>query len=253
MSSGVLLFSRYAYPPNVLGYCGPDHAHQLLEQVSLGTADGELRRLARGFEGAWPYLELIAAASGIADPLDERVVEAYWVGNSLLDRVGPALMGASMEDRFKDRAGRSWGRLADAIPAGAVPHHSFHVFAVYPWLGLLREGRLDEPMRVLQGCRIRWGRVESIAGDSAVVASKPLEWDGRALRLGAPRLETVRTGSAGLGLVGDLAVGDWVSLHWDWACERLTPRRLSSLRRYTARQIAMINSLPVPAPAAVLS
>jgi hypothetical protein len=253
MSRGVLLFGRYAYPPNVLGYCGPDHAHQLLEQVSAKAADVELRRLARGFEGAWPYLELIAAAAGIQDPLDERVVEAYWVGNSLLDRVGPRLMGASMEERFKDRTGRSWGRLADAIPLGAVPHHSFHVFAVYPWLGLLREGKFDEPMRVLQNCRIRWGKVRSVNGDSAVVMSEPLVWDGRVLLLDEPRAETVRVGADGLGLAGTLVPGDWCSMHWDWVCERLTPRRLTALTSFTKRQIAMINSLPVPAPAAVLA
>ncbi len=249
---GVILFGRYAYPPNELGYCGPDHARELLEMVSEG-GDIELRRLARGFEGAWPYLELIAAASGIRDPLDERVVEAYWVGNSLLDRVGPRLMGVSIEERFKDRAGRSWDRLVEAVPAGAVPHHSFHVFAVYPWLGLLREGRLDEPMHVLQNCRIRWGRVVSVEGETAVITSEPLEWDGRALRLGEPRLETARVGSDGLGLVGSLAPGDWCSLHWDWVCERLTPRRLAALKAVTTRQVEMINGLPVPAPAAVLS
>lgn len=252
MPSGVLLFSRYAYPPNELGYCGPDHARELLEAVS-GGSQAELRHLARGFEGAWPYLELIAAASGIRDPLDERVVEAYWVGNSLLDRVGPHLMGASLEERFKDRAGRSWDRLADAVPAGAVPHHSFHVFAVYPWLGLLREGRLDEPLRVLQNCRIRWGRVVSVEGETAVVESEPLMWDGRALVLGAPRPETARVGTGGLGLAGAIAPGDWCSLHWDWICERLTPTRLRSLKAFTSRQIQMINALPVPAPAAVLS
>ncbi|MCJ7827187.1 MAG: DUF6390 family protein, partial [Demequinaceae bacterium] len=208
MSNGVLLFSRYAYPPNELGYCGPDHARELLEMVSGGVgaesdgADVELRRLARGFEGAWPYLELIAAASDIRDPLDERVVEAYWVGNSLLDRVGPRLMGASLEERFKDRVGRSWDRLVDAVPAGAVPHHSFHVFAVYPWLGLLREGSLDEPLTVLQNCRIRWGRVVSVQGETAIVSSKPLVWDGRSLLLGEPRLETARVGAHGLGLAG---------------------------------------------------
>jgi hypothetical protein len=253
MSSGVLLFSKYAYPPNALGYCGPDHAHQLLEQASCGAGDGELRVLARGFDGAWPYLELIAATAGIQDPLDERVVEAYWVGNSLLDRVGPALMGASMQHRFKARAGRSWEQLADAIPAGAVPHHSFHVLGVYPWLGLLREGRFDEPMRVLQGCRIRWGRIEALDGETAIVRSEPLQWDGRELSLGTPTLETVRVFSGGLGLAGDLAVGNWCSLHWDWVCERLSPRRLASLKHYTMRQVSMINALPVPAPAAVLS
>ena len=104
--SGALRFAAYAYPPNALGYCGPDASHQLLEQVAAGVDDPDLRRLARGFEGAWPYLELIAGANGIRDPLDPRVVEAYWVGNGLLDRVGPRLLGDSLEDRFRGRAGR---------------------------------------------------------------------------------------------------------------------------------------------------
>ena len=44
--------------------------------------DRGLRDLAAGFEGAYPYLELIAAANGIEDPLDTRVVDAYWIGNT---------------------------------------------------------------------------------------------------------------------------------------------------------------------------
>ena len=46
-----------------------------------GTDDRGLRALAQQFAGAWPYLELIAPATGLADPLDRRVVEAYWVGS----------------------------------------------------------------------------------------------------------------------------------------------------------------------------
>lgn len=253
MCSGVLMFSRYAYPPNELGYCGPDHAGQLLEQVSVGAADVELRTLARGFEGAWPYLELIATANSIADPLDERVVEAYWIGNSCLDAVGQRLMGRSLEERFKDRAGGSWERLTDTIPVGAQPHHSFHVFNVYPWVGLLREGRLDEPMRVLQGCRIRWGRIESVTGETALVMSRPLEFERGKLGLGPERIETARLGARGLGLTHDIRPGDWCSLHWDWVCEKLSPRRLAALRTYTARQLAVVNSVSVAGPTAVLS
>ena len=129
---GALLFARYAYPPNAMGYCGPDAAAELLERAAGGTRGAEdgLRRLARGFEGAWPYLELIAAANQIRDPLDRRVVEAYWIGNALLDRVPAAMTAASLEDRFRHRAGeRSWERLVAAVP-GAQPHHSFHVFGV---------------------------------------------------------------------------------------------------------------------------
>jgi len=250
--SGPLLFARYAYPPNELGYCGPDASRQLLEQASGGSDDGDLRHLARGFAGAWPYLELIAAANGIGDPLDVRVVEAYWLGNALLDGVPTTMTGRSLEDRFRGRAGRSWSRLADAIP-GAQPHHSFHVFGVYPWLGLLREGRLDEPLHVLDRCRIRWGQVVDVVGDRAVVRCRPLEWDGRVLREGAPRVEQVVTAVDGLGLAGPLVPGDWCSLHWDWVCERLDRRRLAALRSRSRRQLAVVNAVPFSAPASVLA
>ncbi len=251
--SGALRFAAYAYPPNALGYCGPDASHQLLEQVAAGVDDPDLRHLARGFEGAWPYLELIAAANRIGDPLDPRVVEAYWVGNELLDRVGPRLMGDSLESRFRARAGRSWSRMVDAVPAGALPHHSFHVFGVYPWLGLLREGRVDEPLQVLDRCRVRWGQVVQVRGPQAIVRSRPLGWDGRRLFLGEVRDEVAVLRHDGLGLAGVVRAGDWCSLHWDWVCERLTGTQLADLVRHTRRQLRVANGTPFPAPAAVLA
>jgi hypothetical protein len=253
--SGAVLFGRYAYPPNELGYCGPDEHAQLLEQVAARVDDGDLRRLVRGFDGAWPYLELIAGAAGIGDPLDRRVVEAYWVGNELLDRVGSAAMGRSMQDRFSDRlTRRSFERLADTVPAGAVPHHSFHVFGVYPWLGLLRGGRVDEPLRVLDRCRIRWGQVSGSTDDGlARVRSRPLQWDGRRLYLGVPREESAVVALDGLGLSEPLRPGEWCALHWDWVCDRLNRRQLLALRRHTARQLDVVNAQRFPAPAAVLA
>ena len=54
MSSGALLFARYAYPPNALGYCGADQNRTLLEYGDAGASDQGLVELARSFEGAWP-------------------------------------------------------------------------------------------------------------------------------------------------------------------------------------------------------
>jgi len=253
---GALLFARYAYPPNELGYCGPDEPGELLERVSAPSgslrAEQGLRRLATGFEGAWPYLELIAAANGLTDPLDRRVVEAYWIGNSLLDRVSPGLMVRSLEDRFRRRVGGSWDRLV-ATAVGASPHHSFHVFGIYPWVGLLRGGRVEEPLRVLDRCRIRAGQVVSVDGDSAVVESRPLEWDGRVLREGEPRPETVVVGAAGRSLAGALVPGEWCTLHWDWVCQRVGPHQVAALRGRSAQQLDLVNAVPFPAPASVLA
>jgi hypothetical protein len=251
--SGALRFARYAYPPNVLGYCGPDASGQLLDQVRAGVDDGDLRRLARGFEGAWPYLELIAHEHGIADPLDARVVEAYWVGNDLLAGVPTRLLGDSLESRFRDRAGPAFSRLVAPVPAGALPHHSFHVFGVYPWVGLLRQGQVDAPLRILDRCRVRWGEVLAVGGGLATVRFRPLTWDGRRLGLGDPVEEQAMVSTVDGGLAGAVAPGDLVSLHWDWVCERLDRRTLAALRSHTLRQLAIVNAMPVPAPAAVLS
>jgi len=84
---GPVRFARYAYGPNRLGYCGPDAADELLGEAAEGGDLRRIRELAAGFEGAWPYLELIALSNGITDPLDDRVVEAYWLGSDLLDAV----------------------------------------------------------------------------------------------------------------------------------------------------------------------
>ena len=185
-TAGPLLFARYAYPPNALGLCGADVRRTLIEYGAARESDGGLAELARTFEGAWPYLELIAGSNGIADPLDPRVVEAYWVGNELLDRVEPGSLARHVDDRFRGRLGRARENVVDAVAAGAVPHHCFHVFAVYPWLGLLRSGIVDEPLRILDQCRTTPARVLAVDGETVTVLARPLLYEGGQLRLGAP-------------------------------------------------------------------
>ncbi len=241
---GPQLFVRYAFPPNSHGYCGPGDATGFFEYGVSGTVDPGLRQMAQAFAGAWPYLELIAGATGVADPLDRRVVEAYWVGNRLLDQVGMSPMGGSMEDRFRHRAGLGFSRLADGVVAGGVPHHSFHVFCIYPWVGLLGDDRrAEQALTVLDRCRIRWGQVVSTQGDQVVVDSRPLTWDGLRLGLGEPVREKAVRGVDGVGLLGSLALepGDWVSLHWEWVCDRLDAAQLRSLRDYTLKHLKVVN------------
>jgi hypothetical protein len=248
VTPGPLLFARYAYPPNALGLCGEDEPRTLLEYGTEGASDEGLVELARAFEGAWPYLTLIAGANGIADPLDPRVVEAYWVGNSLLDRVSPATLARHVEDRFKGRVGRSWERIVDAVAAGAVPHHTFHVFAVYPWLGLLRTGAVEQPLTVLDGCRIAPGLVERVDGETVGVLVRPLQWDGATLALGPCERRTARFGEDGLAFVSPRP-GDWVSLHWNFVCDRLSVDQATTLYHANERSLAAVNRSTGPATA----
>jgi len=246
--AGPLLFARYAYPPNALGLCGADASLTLLEYGDARASDGGLAQLARTFDGAWPYLTLIAEANRISDPLDRRVVEAYWVGNELLNRVRPGDLVRHLDERFDRRLGRARERVAGVVAAGAVPHHCFHVFGVYPWLGLLRTGVVDEPLRILDQCRTTPAVVASVEGEHAVVLAPPLLWDGRMLLLGGPCERSVRWSEAGRAFVPELRPGDRVSLHWDFVCDVLSPRSARALERATWRALTAANAAGATAP-----
>jgi hypothetical protein len=237
MMSGAAQFARFALPPNAYGYCGPADLNLVAELVAAGESGvEELRAIAQQFEGAWPYLQFLADSFG-SDPLAPDVVEAYWIGNSLLDDTDTLAWGNSVEERFHPRAGGRWRILADGIEGG-VPNHAFHVFCVYPWVGLLRQGYADHALEVIDQCRIRWGTVVEVTGREVFVRSSPLTWDGRQLHHGPPRVEIVR---APLDDTHGLSSGDVVALHWDYVCQVLSPLQLESLVRYHDRHLSIAN------------
>jgi hypothetical protein len=239
---GPIRFARYAFGPNRLGYCGPDEAGELFQQATVGHDLRRLRDLATQFEGAYPYLALIARSNGLPDPLDAAVVEAYWLGGGLLGNVRARALGESLDERFRARLrGDGWRWLGGKPEAGAAPSHAFHVLDVFPRVGLMRTGATDHALQVMDSCRVRWGRVLERDGDALVVSAVPLEMvDGR-LRLASPRIERIRGWVDGTGFVEDAVPGDVVSIHWDWACERLDAARLAALREVTERELRLAN------------
>ncbi len=239
--SGAAQFARYAFPPNELGYCGPAGANVLLESGRAGIDREEIAKRARLFEGAWVYLEIIAAAAGIDDRLDARVVEAYWIGNDLLDRIDPAACAQELQTRFVGQSTSGLNPSSSRPAVQALPHHGFHVFAIYPWVAMLGASNDAVAVSVLDNCRIRSGEVTEVAGDELEVLSQPLTWDGRALGLGPPQLERVRWAYAGRSLLDEVRPGQQVAVHWSWACDQLTPERLGTLEHYTRHQLDTSN------------
>jgi hypothetical protein len=241
-ASGPVLFARFAYGPNRLGYCGPDAVEQLFGEGTTKGDDRALRELARGFEGAWPYLELIARSSGLADPLDRRVVEAYWLGSPLLDSVDPGLFASSLASRFRPRLRpEGWRWLAGKPEDGAVPVHAFHVLDVFPRVGLLRSGSTDGALEVMDACRVRWGRVLERDGDWLVTNVVPLILVAGRLQLGPARAERIQAWRDGAGFVDGVGAGDVIAIHWSWACDRLSPDQLARLVHWTSRELAVAN------------
>jgi Family of unknown function (DUF6390) len=270
---GPTLFARYAYPPNALGYCGPDDDGLLLRRGARGPGVGgsppggpgaggsppgdegdsgvDVLAMARAFDGAWPYLEFIADVTG-RRPLDLEVVEAYWLGGGLLDKIDLGEYGDDLLGRLRRRAG-PLAKVPSTAPADARPDHNFHVFEVYPWMAFLVAGRGgDRPLHVLDRCRIRWGEVVAVDTDRGAdvrgevlgtceVRFQPLRWDGAALSLGKAQQETATWASGGFGFVQNINPGDQIALHWDWVCDRLDPQRLENLRNSTLRQLEITN------------
>lgn len=225
-TAGPILFARYAYPPNELGYCGPDDPSALLRQAG-GVATNQDRDRARQFDGAWPYLEALALGAGIDDPLDPRVIEAYWVGSDLLGSLDPGKLLQHLRKEFGPR--NDVGLLADLGGQDhALAHHSFHVFVVYPWVMLLRKHGAV-PLSVLQNCRIRWGEVQEVGERHAVVSSAPITFDGERLARGAPTVERVRWNVDGMSLAAAPVHGGLVTMHWDWLCDSITAAQSRAL------------------------
>ena len=224
--NGPALFARYAYPPNELGYCGPDDPSVLLRLASGNSGSGDRDR-ARQFDGAWPYLEALAVGAGIDDPLDSRVIEAYWVGGDLLDSLDSGKLLQHLRKAFGERENTGFLPVLGGRDR-ALAHHSFHVFLVYPWVKLLRK-RGAVPLSVLQNCRIRWGVVEDVGEEHALVVSSPLEFDGEQLARGRPATQRVRWRVEGNALAAMPVAGAVVTMHWDWVCDRITAEQSRAL------------------------
>jgi hypothetical protein len=243
LGNGALLFGRYAFPPNRLGYCGPDDHQALFEYVTQNHTDGGLLDLERRFDGAYPYLRLIAQANGIPDPFDHRVVEAYWIGNPYLERVAASPFYESLRERFRarmDSGAFAW--LASAVERGARPHHNFHVFDVYRRAGLMRDRQAQIGIERMDRCRISWARVTAVEGAELVVDRPLLVLREGKLVLTEARTERVARQIDGRGFAEGARVGDIVAIHWDWVCEVLSARKLERLTRNTMRALAQANA-----------
>jgi hypothetical protein len=236
--AGTLQFIRYGFMPNRLSYCGPVGDNRTLFDYGIaGFSDGGLVPLLRQFTGALPYLQLIARANGIRDPFDARVVEAYWLGNELLDGVEVRQLYDALLERFgKQLQGRTRDLVLGKAPAGAHPHHSFHVLDVHS-----RVGEMAATLQTLDLCRVSWGKVTTVDAGDVMVQRQPLELQLGKIALGNARPERVVRQVDGRGFADAAQPGDWVSVHWGWVCEVLSDRQRVNLDRYTRHHLAIAN------------
>jgi hypothetical protein len=238
--AGALLAARFSFMPNRLGYCGPEENRTMLDYLAEGHSDRGLEQILARFAGAFPYYSFIAAAHGIADPFDRRVIEAYWIGNELLEHVELADLSRYLEERFSGRLPAQLLRpLLGQVPTGARPHHNFHVFSM-PVRTAHQE--IAHSLETMDECRVSWGQVVADHGDSLLVERRPLHLTGEAITLGPPAPRSVFRRFDGKALLPDVSPGDVIAIHWGGACQRLTTRQMRDLIHYTRRHLALANA-----------
>ncbi len=238
---GVLRCSRYAFGPNRLHFCGPDANREIWDYINDGYTDFGLQKLLMGFEALYPYLKRIARSNNIADPFDPRVVEAYWIGNPLLDTVDKQEQYDFFIDdlRLKDKLpSKRFHLLENRIQNGILPNHNFHVINVPKKMG--HQG-MDATENFIDSCRISWGKVLAVSGPSITLSYEPIISVNNKLMFGTPLEKIIIRRLEADYDIEMLTEGQYVTLHWDVPCEVVNERTVQLLRRYTLESIRIAN------------
>lgn len=233
---GLVRACQYSFATNRLNYCGPENAfHEFQAFVAQPSAKQapRIRELLEGFTGLNLYLDLIASANNL-DPFDERVIEAYWRGNELLDSIP--------FDRFK---GVLSTRLVKAgLPASIVQakvarmtpsfnaHHSFHVL----YINFITP-KVEKIVDNLGRCLPLAGKVLKVQGKRLALATKRLVKTGKGFAF-EPCVAEVEN-----PFVEKPQKEDLVSFHWGTAVEQLSFAQAATLQKYTQANLETVNSL----------
>ncbi|KKS38345.1 MAG: hypothetical protein UV01_C0004G0147 [Parcubacteria group bacterium GW2011_GWA2_42_14] len=238
---GLLMCSRYAFGPNRLHYCGPDANREIFSYIKERAGDPGLEILLKAFKTMYPYLRLIADANSIRDPFDNRVVEAYWLGNELLETVEKKKFWRHLleEQEIKKKIGnKSFEVVANKIKKGGVPNHSFHVLDIWKRTGHLER---EHTLESMDSCRISWGKITARNGPFLMVKHEPLLYRDGKLILGSPQTTKIAISLESDRDIEELKTGDLVSIHWGVICEKITPRQAGMLKKYTLRHLELAN------------
>lgn len=238
---GIMRCSRYSFGPNRLHYCGPDLNSELRDYIKENKTDPGLEIILRKFGTLYPYLCHVAKTNNIKDPFDPKVVEAYWLGNELLESGEKRQLHKFFVDdlKIKDKfSSKEFEWLENKIKMGAVPHHSFHVLNIWKQEG--HNDSLDDLNRIGQ-CLISYGTVEDVKGPEIIISTEPLIYMNGKFSLGTAISKTLFRSLEAEYDIEQIKIGEIVSFHWGVPCEVITKKQAEMLKKYTLKNIDFAN------------
>ena len=236
--------------PNRLNFCGPENQDDVLEfyaNANKNLVKGSIKPLLEDFETMYPYLKFIARENGIKDPFDERVVDAYWLGNNYTSVITSKKYYKYLINDFdlNKKIGQKIVRSIEAnFSNNSIPHHNFHALNIFRHTGKSK-GILV--VNVFDKCRISFARIVNIdpstRGAAIKVKRKMILIDEMGdLYETKPRNDTVKNDFENITLVHGLEVGDIISVHWGSICEKISTSQANNLQKITDLCIEIYNS-----------
>ncbi len=245
--NGLMLAARYCLVPARLGICTQKEGDcEALRSYLIEPNKGnevKAREVLEGFPVVFPYLRVIARENGITDPFDKKVVEAYFVGNELTERVPFSATAEMMRESFPKigfLAQQEIEARISKLPRTYKPHHNFHTFCFGSATGNLDYGNPSLLHLVLSQCQISWGRVTRVSKAAVVVGNMPmLVLDKKGLSLSLEQGGNIlRHNSA---TIASPNRGDMVTVHWERFCQTINRSQHQSLQNYTNRALIASN------------
>lgn len=229
----------FSLPPNELGYCGPEvrpGKTSLISKFLTGrpTDVKQIIELLSQFVVATAFYELIAVSNQLSNFFDSKVIEAYWIGNELLNNVPVEATRIMFHNKFAPINSLLGQNLERRIPQGSHPHHSLHVLSAGPV-----NPNLTVSHTFMDNCLVKPGVVVNLTEGKATVTSRTLEKNRGKLLF---KKSTTRSIKWNPCLLPHLKVGDRIASHWATACLLISEKQADQLLQFTLSNLEAINS-----------
>lgn len=229
-SKALKLASLFSYSPNHKGYCGRDSAGDAFTQCITKSKCDTVSQELKHFIVLYPYLKTIATLAGLS-PFDYKVIEAYWIGNKLLEDM-PMSGYEILLKEFKKQGVPPW--LIDSLkkkkPEKFIPNHLFQVLHV--GVGQA-SGSVPFDLKSINSCMIRWGEVTTRSEEGIELMLTKLTKSKERYKLTSVKEKY----SIDACPFFSPRVGDTVAVHWGHVVKKLTKREETNLTYWTKQTL----------------
>jgi hypothetical protein len=229
MNKALQLASRFSLSPNSLGYCGKKSASAKFKKCIIDNKCDEIKDELKNFIVLYPYLKTLSKILGKSYS-SYPVIESYWLGNDELKKVRQKDYNLLLNNFVKQGVPDFFvEELRAKKPKRFIPNHLFHVLFV----GVGKaSGAVPFNLDSINNCMIRWGIVQKIFKNEALVILNSLKKKGENSYTLTKIKSLIPFDSK---FTPDLIIGDIVAVHWNLIVKVLTQDEEKNLKFWTEK------------------